>query len=447
MVFCKPKIRLSAAADFAKPASSFLHSATMANLSVSRRVQSLKPSVTVAFMNRAKAMQSQGKDVLSFAAGEPDFDTPDIIKYAAINALTKGQTKYMPTLGDPATRAAIAKKLTEENGLPNCTTDHITIGAGGKHSLFVLAHVLIDEPKPGEPQQEVILPVPAWVSYAPIVELAGGKIVEVPTTVDTAFKATAQQIKQAITPNTRMLILNSPSNPCGTMYTPDELKAIGAVVEEAARTIAPNIIVLSDELYEKIIYGGIPHFSIGSMPQIAERVITLNGLSKAYGMTGWRIGYTGSSGEFGKKFTNAMATLQGQMSTNITSFTYPSIRAALTQCAGEVEMMRQAFAKRAELINVRLGKLLGIKNAKATGAFYAFPDVSAYFGKTSKGGRKIDSAMSMSEALLEESLLAFVPGEDFGGCGKNHVRISFACSEEQINKGMDRFAEFLSSLR
>lgn len=421
---------------------------------ISRRVQTLKPSVTVAFMNRAKAMQREGKDVLSFAAGEPDFDTPQAIKDAAIKSLLAGQTKYMPTLGDPDTRGVIAKKLTEENGLPNCTPEHITIGAGGKHSLFVACHVLLDDATTWSAggggayvQPEVVLPVPAWVSYAPIIELAGGKVVEVPTTVETGFKATPEQIKAAITPRTKMLILNSPSNPCGTMYTPEELKAIGRVVADAARTIAPDIVVFSDELYEKIVYGGIPHFSIGSMPEIAERTITLNGLSKAYGMTGWRIGYTGSSGEFGKKFTSAMATLQGQMSTNITSFTYPAIRTALTHCAGEVEKMRLAFAARAELINARLAQLPGVKNAKATGAFYAFPEIASHFGKTSKGGRKIASAMDMCEALLEENLVAFVPGEDFGGCGKRHVRISFACSETQIHKGMDRFGEFLSGLR
>ncbi len=424
-------------------------------LSVSHRVATLKPSVTIAFMNRAKAMQRAGKDVLSFAAGEPDFDTPQPIKDAAIKALLAGQTKYMPTLGDPETRAVVAKKLTEENGIPNCTADHIAIGAGGKHSLYVACQVLLDDAVTagdvasisGYKKQEVVLPVPAWVSYAPLVEIAGGKVVEVPTTVESGFKATAAQIRNAITPNTRLLILNSPSNPCGTMYTPDELKAIAKVVEEASKTIAPNITVLSDELYEKIIYGGIPHFSIGSIPKIAERTITLNGLSKAYGMTGWRIGYTGASGEFGKRFTDAMATVQGQMSTNITSFTYPAIRTALTQCGAEVEKMRLAFASRAEVMNACLAKMPGIKNAKATGAFYSFPQVSSHYGKTSKGGRKITNALAFCEALLEENLVAFVPGDDFGGCGKNHVRISFACSEQQIRAGTERFGEFLGSLR
>ncbi|MEK6701181.1 MAG: pyridoxal phosphate-dependent aminotransferase [Planctomycetota bacterium] len=419
----------------------------MTSLQTSRRVAALKPSVTIAFMNRAKAMKAAGQDVLNFSAGEPDFDTPRAIKDAAIASLNAGVTKYMPTLGTPESRAAIAKKLTEENGIPGCTPDHVSIQAGGKHSLFVACHVLLDEPLSGEAPQEVLLPVPTWVSYAPIAELAGGKVIELETSPDNDFKITAEQLKKAITPRSRLLILNSPSNPCGTMYTPAELKAIGKVVAEAARTIAPNLVVLSDEIYEKIVYGGIPHYSIGSDPEIAERVVTLNGLSKAYSMTGWRIGYMGTSGEFGKKFTQAMGTLQGQMSTNITSFIYASIKVAIEQCGGEVNKMRDAFAVRAELINKRLAGVPGVRNIRATGAFYAFPDVSPHFGKVTPAGKPVRSALDFCEALLAEELTAFVPGEDFGGCGKNHVRISFACSEDQINKGVDRLAKFVAGLR
>ncbi|MGD9791545.1 MAG: pyridoxal phosphate-dependent aminotransferase [Phycisphaerales bacterium] len=414
---------------------------------IARRVRELKPSITVAFMNRAKAMRHAGIDVLSFAAGEPDFDTPEPIKQAAIDALRAGQTKYMPTMGDPDTRAAIVRKFEKENGIIGLTPDHIGIGAGGKHSLYVAVHCLFDPPAPGEAPAEAVIPVPAWVSYAPIVELAGGRVVEVPTTVETGFKASADAIRKAITPRTRLVILNSPSNPCGTMYSPDELKAIGRVCAEAARTIAPDLVVLSDELYEKITYGGIPHFSVGSMPEIAERTLTLNGLSKAYGMTGWRVGYTGIPGEFGKNFTKAMATLQGQMSTNITSFIYPAIRVALNECGPQVEQMRLAFAKRAELTNTRLSAIPGLKAAKATGAFYSFPNVSAYYGKASPKGRSIASATDLCETLLDEVHVAMVPGGDFGGCGKDHIRISFACGEDQINKGMDRFAAFLASLK
>lgn len=417
------------------------------DIPLAARVRTLKPSITVAFMNRAKAMQHAGKDVLSFAAGEPDFDTPREVKDAAIAALNAGQTKYMPTLGDPATRAAIALKLTRENGIPGVTPDHVAISAGGKHALYVAVHCLIDPPRPGEAPPEVVLPVPAWVSYAPICELAGGRVVEVPTTVASNFKATAAQIKSAITPRSRLLILNSPNNPCGTMYTEAELREIARVVADAAATIAPGLVVLSDEIYEKITYAGIPHFSIGSVPEIAERTITINGLSKAYAMTGWRAGYTGASGPWGKAFTGAMATLQGQMSTNITSFVYPAIRAALERCSGDVERMRRAFASRAGVIARRLDALPGIAAARPTGAFYAFPDISSHFGRTTRGGRRIASSLDFCEALLEEELTAFVPGEDFGGCGGKHCRISFACSEEQIERGMDRLAKFLGGLK
>lgn len=422
-----------------------------AGLTVSKRVAELKPSVTVAFMNRAKNMTAQGLDVLSFAAGEPDFDTPQVVKDAAIAALNKGMTKYMPTLGDPETRKAIADKLVKENNIPT-TADHIAISAGGKYSLFVACQCLFDFPAPGQPQQEAILPVPAWVSYVPMIEIAGGKVVELQTDASGDFKITPEQLKKAINPNTRLLMLNSPSNPCGTMYSPAELKALAQVVIEMTKTVAPNMVVISDELYEKITYGGIPHFSIGSIPEIAERTITVNGLSKAYAMTGWRIGYAAGSGAFGKKFIDSIGVMQGQMSTNITSFTYPAIRAALASTAAEVEKMRQAFAERAEVIYARLQKVPGLKCPKPTGAFYAFPDVSAHFGKTSAGGngtpgRKINSAMDFCEALLAEQYVAFVPGEDFGGCGNKCARISFACSVDQINKGVDRLEQFIRGLR
>ena len=416
-------------------------------LSTSARVRSINPSVTVAFGGKAKAMKEAGIDVLSFSLGEPDFDTPQPIKQAAIDALLAGQTKYMPTLGDAKTRGAIADKLVRENGIPGLTADHIAISAGGKHSLYICCHCLLDPPEPGEDAAEVIIPVPAWVSYAPIAQMAGGRVVELPTGPETDFKISPEQLRTAITPRSRLLMLNSPSNPCGTMYSPDELRALAAVVAEAAATVAPDLVVMSDEIYEKIVYGGIEHFSIGSVPEIADRVVTLNGMSKAYSMTGWRIGYAAMPGEFGKTLIKAMGTLQGQMTTCITSFLYPAIRTAIAECDGEVEQMRQAFAARAEVIHKRLNAIEGIICPKPTGAFYAFPDVSKFFGTTSGGGKPINSALQFSEALLEEAHVAFVPGEDFGGCGEKCVRISFACSEEQINAGMDRLEAFLAKLR
>lgn len=407
---------------------------------LSDRVAQLKPSVTVAFGNRAKDMQRAGIDVLSFSLGEPDFDTPDRIKESAIAALRAGQTKYMPTLGDPATREVIATKLRDENGISGLTGDHVAISAGGKHVLYVAMHCLL------QAGDEVVLPVPAWVSYRPIVELAGAKVVEVPTTPQTDFKAKPEQFVAAINERTKMVILNTPSNPCGTMYTPDELKAIAEAIAVRAEQVAPDLVVVVDEIYEKIVFGGIQHFSIGSIDRIANRTLTVNGLSKAYSMTGWRVGYCAMPGDFGAKLIKAMGTLQGQMTTNITSFVYPAIRTALTECADDVEMMRSAFAKRAEVITQELEKIPGLHCPTPTGAFYAFPDISSYFGQATPEGTTIGSSLDLCNALLESKHVALVPGEDFGGCGDQCIRISFACSENQIREGMARLGQFLGSL-
>lgn len=418
-----------------------------AALDLARRVNELKPSITVALNNKAKAMKADGIDVLGFAAGEPDFDTPQVIKDAAIKALNDGQTKYTPTLGDMPTRQCIADKLSRENNIPGLTGEHVAIGVGGKHVLYNTIQCLIDPPMPGEDPWEMILPTPAWVSYRPICELAGGVVREVVAGPDTDFRISPAQLQDAITPRSRVLVLNSPSNPCGTMYSEADLRDLAKVIKEGFER-APQLVVLTDEIYEKIVYGDHPHFSIGSIPEIAERVVTLNGMSKAYAMTGWRIGYAAMPGDFGKNLIKAMGKLQGQMTTNITSFNYPAIREALTNPAVEVEVekMRQAFAKRADLITSRLAQIPGVTCPQPTGAFYVFPDVSALFGKTSAKGTKVTSATTLCEAMLEEAHIAFVPGEDFGGISANHLRISFACSEDQINAGMDRFKAFVESM-
>lgn len=403
---------------------------------LSARVSALKPSTTLAVNAKAKALRAQGVAVLSFAAGEPDFDTPVRIKQALIDALNRGETKYCPVPGDAATRKVIAEKLTGENGLPNVTAEHVVISAGGKQSLYQVFQALI------EPGAEVILPTPAWVSYAPQIELAGGKVVEVVTTAASGFKMTPGQLRSAITPRSRALVINSPSNPCGTMYSPDELRAIAQVV--AAH---PNIIVISDELYEKIIFGGIPHFSIGSVPEIAERAVTVNGLSKAYAMTGWRIGYCAGSGEFGLQLSKALQSLQSQSTTSIATFELPAIRVAITECADDVEKMREAFARRAELTYSLISKVPGFVCPKPTGAFYVFPDVSAHFGKRSASGKAIDSASDFAAALLDEQRVAIVPGEDFGGGGERCFRLTFACGDEQIKDGVARIGAFVASLR
>lgn len=409
--------------------------------SLAARVSQLKPSVTVALGAKARDLKRQGVDVLSFTLGEPDFDTPAPIKQAAIDALNAGETHYSATLGTPEARAAIANKLTRENGIPGLTPEHVAISAGVKHSLYVLFQCLVDQVPAGD-EAEVLVPVPTWVSYKPLAELAGARVVEIETDREDSYRLDPTRLADAITPRSRVLVLNTPSNPCATQHTEADLRALAEVIAQH-----PQLVVLSDEIYEKIVYGGIKHFSIGSIPEIADRVVTLNGMSKAFAMTGWRIGYAACPGAFGLRLIKAMASLQGQMTTNITSFIYPAIPVALTRCEDEVAHMVEAFAARARLTSRLLSEIPGLRFPTPTGAFYAFCDVSAHFGKTSAGGRLIDSPTAFADALLEEQQVAVIPGEDFGGDGRNCLRISFACSETQIERGMERLAKFVSGLR
>lgn len=425
-----------------------LHPMPIPPIPLSHRAQSLKPSGTLAIAAKARSLAKSGADVLNFSLGEPDFDTPELIRKAAADALASGQTHYLPTLGDAETRAAIAEKLVRENGIPGLTGEHIAISTGAKHSVYLVAQCLLDTPAAERQatQSEVLLPVPSWVSYAPICELAGGKIVQLPTLPESDFKITPEQLKKAITPRSRILLMNSPSNPCGTMYSPDELKALAAIVADAAKTIAPNLVIVTDEIYEKIVYGGMPHFSIGSVPSVAERTVTINGMSKAYAMTGWRVGYAAAPGEFGARLIKAIDALQGQMTSCITSFVYPAIRIALKSGAADAERFRVEFSKRAKLAHELLMSIKGMKCPRPTGAFYLFPDVSAYFGKKTKGGKVISTGADFAEGLLVEAHVATVPGEEFLGCGAKHIRISFACSEDIIRKGMERLKTFVAGL-
>lgn len=410
-------------------------------MQIAQRIANVKPSATLAVNARARELKGQGVDVVTFAAGEPDFDTPEAVKRAVTDALSRGETKYAPVPGDPATRKIIADKLSSENGIPNCSPEHVVVSAGGKQALYNLFQCLV------QPGDEVILPVPAWVSFAPQVEIAGGKVVEVLTTAANDFKMSPSQLRAAITPRSKVLVLNSPSNPCGTMYAPEEIKALGAVVAEAARSDAPSLVVISDEMYEKIIFGGVAHFSIGSIPEIAERVVTCNALSKTYAMTGWRVGYCAGSGAFGLKLSKALQALQGHSTTSIPTFLFPAVRAAMTQCGADVERMRAAFAARAALTFDLVSRVPGFVCPRPTGAFYVFPDVSAHFGKTSKSGKPLTSAMTFAAALLDEQHVAVVPGEDFGTGGERCIRITFACGEDTIRKGLSRIADFVAGLK
>ncbi|UCD76049.1 MAG: pyridoxal phosphate-dependent aminotransferase [Phycisphaerales bacterium] len=403
---------------------------------LSRRAEQLKASSTLAVTARVRELKAAGVDVIAFGAGEPDFDTPQPIKQAAIDAMLDGATRYSPIPGTPEARKVIAEKLNRENGI-RCSPEDIVITTGGKHALYLAAQAVIDD------GDEVIIPTPGWVSYVPIVQLCGGVPVEVPASVDNDFRITPEQLERAITPRTRAMIFNSPSNPCGTTYEPNHVRALAEVLARHEQ-----IMLFSDEIYEKLIYADFAHLSPGSIESIADRVITLNGLSKAYAMTGWRIGYAcaPAGGKDDNPLAKAMARLQGQMTTHIASFGYAAIVEALSNGAEAVESMRRTFARRAERMYALVSAMPGFKCPRPTGAFYIFIDVSDHFGRTSPGGKRIESGLTFAGALLEEANVAVVPGEDFGeGCDKN-IRLSFACSDENIDEGCRRIDDWLGML-
>ena len=405
--------------------------AILTGMELSKRATSIPPSITLAISAKVKEMKAAGEEIIAFGAGEPDFDTPASITDAAIASLKEGATHYMPSSGTPEAREAIAKKLSEENNIA-CSEAHISINCGAKMSINLALMAIVDSGV----GQEVIVPTPAWVSYKPMIELAGGTMVDVPSTVDTGFKCTPEELEAAITPNTKSILINTPSNPCGTMYSPDEIRAIAKMLEQH-----PHVYIISDEIYERLIYTDIEHLSFGAIPEIADRVITINGLSKAFAMTGWRIGYACATGNNGA-VAKAMNTLQSQINTSITSFCYAAIPVALGM-KDEVEAMRTVFAKRATLMNDLISTWPNVQCATPTGAFYAFPKMSYYYGKTSPAGAEVTDAVSLSKAMLDETSVAVVPGTDFGGCGAEHIRLSFACSEDQITEGVARIGAWL----
>ncbi len=408
-------------------------STAAASSRLSERVRLLKPSSTLAVSARVKALKAEGVDVIGFGVGEPDFDTPTIIRQAAMDALRSGMTHYAPVPGEPEAREAIADKLRRENGI-DCRASDIVITVGGKHALYEVLQVLID------PGQRVALPTPAWVSYKPMAELAGAIVDEIPGAVDNDFKITPDQLEAALTPDTAAFIINSPSNPCGTMYTPDELNALGDVLAKH-----PHVTIITDEIYEKLIYGGVEHFSLGSRDDLAARTVTVNGLSKAFAMTGWRIGYLCAPGNDGE-IAKAVTRLQGQMTSNITSFVYPAIVTALNDAGAAVELMRETFAARAKIIRDAVGQWPNVRCPQPTGAFYVFPDISAYLNRTSPGGREMKTAVDFAAALLDEAHVAVVPGDDFGDCGCGHVRLSFAASDQLIRTGCERIRTWLEKM-
>ena len=386
-------------------------------MKLTTRVKKVPPSLTLTISAKGKAMAAEGMDVCSFSAGEPDFDTPEHIKTAAKEALDAGKTKYGPAAGEPKLREAIARKLQRENGL-NYEPQNIIVTNGGKHSLFNLMLALIEE------EDEVIIPAPYWVSYPEMVKLAGGEPVIVNTDAATGYKITPAQLREAITEKTKLFVLNSPSNPTGMVYSPEEIKALAEVVVEK------DILVVSDEIYEKILYEGMDHVSIGSLnSEIFKRSIISNGFAKGFSMTGWRIGYLAAPVELVK----ATNIIQGHSTSNVCTFAQYGAIAALESSQDCVEEMRQAFAKRREVIYDLVNAMPGISCTKPEGAFYIFADI-----------RKIAAdSLEFCNALLEEQQVAIVPGVAFGSEG--HVRISYATDLPTIEKGMARLEKFLIS--
>jgi aspartate aminotransferase len=398
------------------------------------RMQLVSESITLKVSAKAAALKKAGVDVVGFGAGEPDFDTPQFIKDAAVEALAKGQTKYTPTPCFPELKAAIAEKFNHENNLPY-KPENITVGAGGKHCLYMAFMAVLDE------GDEVLIPSPYWVSYPEQVKLAGGVPKIIAGDEAKGFKLTPQQLEAAITPKTKVLVINSPSNPSGIAYTPDELRALAAVIARH-----PNVIVFSDEIYEKLLYGGLQFASFATLDDganggLIDRTLTFNCHSKSFAMTGWRIGYIGGP----RDVIDAINKLQSQMTSHITSFTQMPAALALSDPRGKesVEGMRKEFEKRGQHMWERLSALPQVKCVRPQGAFYCFPNVSAYFGK-SINGMKITDAIGFSSALLESDHVAVVPGNDSGF--DTHVRLSFATSLQQIDKGIDRIAGFLKKL-
>ena len=394
---------------------------------ISTRVNILAQSQTLAMSQKSNELKAQGIDVINLSVGEPDFNTPDHIKEAAKRAIDDNFSFYSPVPGYMSLRKAVSEKLLRENGV-SFRPEQIVVSGGAKQAL---CNVILATVNPGD---EVIIPTPAWVSYVEMVKLAEGKNVLVPAGIESDFKITPSQLEAAITPRTRMLLLCSPSNPTGSVYTKEELAALVDVLSRY-----PDIIVLADEIYEHISYTG-SFASLASFEAIADRTVVVNGVSKAYAMTGWRIGYCAAPLAIAKACTK----LQGQYTSGASSIAQKAAEAAYTGSQQCVEDMRLAFERRRNLV-VRLAREIpGLKVNEPNGAFYLFPEVSSYFGK-SCGDRKINDASDLAMYLLDVGHVATVSGDAF--CAPGYIRLSYATSDENIAEAMKRIAEALSKLK
>ena len=396
-------------------------------MQLSKRVQAIKPSPTLAVTARAAKLKAEGKDIIGLGAGEPDFDTPQHIKVAAIDAINKGFTKYTAVGGTPSLKQAIIAKFKRDNGL-DYTPKQILVSCGGKQSFFNLALAVIN------PGDEVIIPAPYWVSYPDIVIIAEGKPVIVQAGIEQGFKLTPAQLSAAITPRTRMLVINSPSNPSGAVYTLDELKALGEVLRKH-----PDILIATDDMYEHIALTDAKFVNIlNACPDLYPRTMVLNGVSKSYSMTGWRIGYAAGP----ENIITAMENVQSQSTSNPTSISQVAAEAALNGDQGCITPMLKAFRERHVYVVNTLNKIPGVKCIMAGGAFYAFPDVRQAIAKLhQRGTLKAATDVALSEYLLESGGVAVVPGSAFGSEG--YIRLSFATSMDNLTNALARIAKAL----
>ncbi len=398
-------------------------------IKLSRRIQQVKPSATLSITARAAELRASGRDIISLSVGEPDFDTPKAAREAGIAAINEGRTRYTAVPGIPELRQAVAEKFRRDNGLP-CSADQVLISSGGKQCIYNLLMAMIDA------GDEVIIPAPYWVSYPDMVLLAEGQPVIVETTAATEFKLSPAQLSEAITPQTRLLLINSPSNPTGMAYSAEELRQLGEVVRQH-----PQLVVASDDMYEKIVFDGTVFATFAQVnPDLAERTVTFNGVSKAQCMTGWRIGYCTGPVEL----IRAMSKVQGQSTSNPCSISQYAALAALQGPDDELQTMVATYATRRQWLIAALNRIPGMQCLQPDGAFYAFPAVHDWLGKRTSAGEELVDDVAICRWLLEDAGVALVPGSAFGSAG--HIRFSYAVAQHVLEDAVQRVRQAAASL-
>ena len=395
----------------------------------SERILNISPSMTLAIDAKAREMKAQGEDVIGFGAGEPDFNTPERIKQAGISAIENNETRYTPVGGTDLLKEAIITKLERDSGLVY-EKNQILASCGAKHSFYNLAQVL------WQAGDEVIIPAPYWVSFPEIVTLSGARPLIIHTGAEQDFKITAEQIENAVTPNTRAIVINSPSNPTGSAYNNDELEKL------AECALRQGLLIISDEIYEQIVFDGFHHTSIASISkEVQKQCVVINGVSKSYAMTGWRIGYMASGDP---EIVKQVSKLQGQSTSNPCAISQAASIEALTGPLDEIHAMVREFEKRRDIIVERLTQIPGVSCRKPTGSFYSFPDFSGVYGKKDMKGKVLKGSLDFSDYLLSAEKVAIVPGIAFGSDA--HARLAFAMSLEKIEEGTHRIKEAVSKL-